>query len=167
MGHEDLEPAQLHRHRGGEGGVVLHQRHIGVQAAPLRQFDDAAEQVGRHLLLGDAFFPRLRDRFGDPAFDVGFLINHLVLKSIAMPEHRSALAGLAEAFLEGLSATLPHGADWIPAAGFQHLPALLLARVAGKSPAEYLDCGMKTRVATLARDLMRIPAATTQELFQR
>jgi len=105
--------------------------------------------------------------FGDPAFDVGFLINHLVLKSIAMPEHRSALAGLAEAFLEGLSATLPHGADWIPAAGFQHLPALLLARVAGKSPAEYLDCGMKTRAATLARDLMRIPAATTQELFQR
>lgn len=105
--------------------------------------------------------------FGDPSFDVGFLVNHLLLKSIAMPRHRAALADLAQAFLEGLAGELPPDAAWIAPAALEHLPALLLARVDGKSPAEYLDAGMRQQAATLALDLMRNPPASAGELFTR
>jgi hypothetical protein len=105
--------------------------------------------------------------FGDPSFDVGFLLNHLVLKSIAMPQHRDAIVHLAYAFLDGLITRLPADADWIVPAALEHLPALLLARVEGKSPAEYLDAGMRRRAAALALDLMRNPPASAGEAFLR
>lgn len=78
--------------------------------------------------------------FGDPAFDLAFCLNHLLLKAVMRPETKDALALSFEAFvahyfehaapieqrerLEGRAAAL--------------LPALLLARVDGKSPVEYL-----------------------------
>jgi 5-methylthioribose kinase len=105
--------------------------------------------------------------FGDPSFDVGFLLNHLLLKSIAMPQSRGALAELAMSFLEGLENKLPPDAGWLAAAGFAHLPALLLARVEGKSPAEYLDATMRARTGKLALELMHRPAVSIEELFTR
>lgn len=101
--------------------------------------------------------------FGDPAFDIGFLLNHLLMKTIALPHHAAKIAGLADAFLAALS---PEGASVIPAA-FEHLPALLLARVDGKSPAEYLDTAMRRRAASLALDLMRKPAGSFGEVMAR
>jgi 5-methylthioribose kinase len=105
--------------------------------------------------------------FGDPSFDAGFLLNHLLLKSIAMSPHRAALAQLAACFAEALERELPPAAAWVPAAALEHLPALLLARVDGKSPAEYLDEGMQCRARDLAKDLMRDPAASLKEVFER
>jgi Phosphotransferase enzyme family len=111
--------------------------------------------------------------YGDPSFDVAFLLNHLLLKSIAMPRYGAQLAGLADAFIDGfdglggLSARLPADCDWIVPAALEHLPALLLARVEGKSPAEYLDSEMRDRAAVLALDLMNHPAASVGEVFLR
>ncbi len=105
--------------------------------------------------------------YGDPGFDVGFLLNHLLMKSIAMPGHRAALAGLARVFLDSLAARLPSDGDWIVSAGFEHLPALLLARVSGKSPAEYLDNAMRDRASSLALDLMHNPPTEIDEVFAR
>ena len=105
--------------------------------------------------------------FGDPSFDTGFLLNHLLLKSIAMPQHRAELAHLAEVFTAALAEELPAGAEWVEDAAFEHLPALLLARVDGKSPAEYLDAGMCDRARSIARDLMRHPTAVVTEVFRR
>jgi 5-methylthioribose kinase len=105
--------------------------------------------------------------YGDPSFDVGFLLNHLLMKSIAMPEHRFALANLATAFAESCAAQLPSDAKWVVPAGLDHLPALLLARVEGKSPAEYFDAAMRERAGSLAIDLMRRPAMTVAEVFER
>lgn len=105
--------------------------------------------------------------YGDPSFDVGFLLNHLLLKSIAMPQHRSALSSLAQAFLEGLASQLPAAADWIILGALEHVPALLLARVEGKSPAEYFDAAMRLRASALATDLMSRPATSPEELFAR
>ncbi|MFO1197934.1 MAG: aminoglycoside phosphotransferase family protein [Burkholderiaceae bacterium] len=77
--------------------------------------------------------------YGDPAFDLAFCLNHLLLKSVWRPAHRDAFrqafAALADAYL----ATV----DWEPRAGLEAraaalLPGLLLARVDGKSPVEYL-----------------------------
>ncbi len=103
--------------------------------------------------------------YGDPSFDVGFLLNHLAMKSIAMPNHRTALLGLAREFLGGLAAELPAGANWIVPAALEHFPALLLARVHGKSPAEYLDAAMRRQAAALALELMHHPAASVEDLF--
>jgi hypothetical protein len=105
--------------------------------------------------------------FGDPAFDAGFLLNHFVLKSIALPHLRECLATLAHEFLEALSTALPDDAVWIPRAALEHLPALLLARVDGKSPAEYLDESGRARARKLAISLMTQPAASITEVFSR
>jgi 5-methylthioribose kinase len=101
--------------------------------------------------------------FGDPAFDIGFLLNHLLMKTIALPQHATKIASLADAFLGALSS---EAAQLIPAA-FEHLPALLLARVDGKSPAEYLDGPMRERAASLALRLMRKPAGSFDEVLAR
>lgn len=101
--------------------------------------------------------------YGDPAFDIGFLLNHLLMKTIALPHHAAKIAGLANTFLDALS---PEATGLIPAA-FEHLPALLLARVDGKSPAEYLDAPMRERAASLALNLMRKPASSFGEVLAR
>ncbi len=105
--------------------------------------------------------------FGDPAFDAGFLLNHLLLKSIALPHLSARLAELAAVFLDALERELPPGADWIRASALHHLPALLLARVDGKSPAEYLDEAGRIRARQLAISLMTHPASSLDEVFTR
>ncbi len=99
--------------------------------------------------------------YGDPSFDVAFLLNHLLMKSIAMPRHRAALKGLAGAFVDGLATA------WAVEAALEHLPALLLARVEGKSPAEYLDAAMQRRARAMALDLMARGAESVEEVFER
>jgi len=105
--------------------------------------------------------------FGDPSFDVGFLLNHLLMKSIAMPQYSEAMKGLARSFLGGLDCELPPDSAWIVRAALEHLPALLLARVDGKSPAEYLDARMLEGARSLALNLMVEPAESAEELFER
>jgi 5-methylthioribose kinase len=105
--------------------------------------------------------------FGDPSFDAGFLLNHLVLKSIARPQWKRELVSLAEAFAESLSSHLPAEGRWIPQAALEHLPALMLARVEGKSPVEYLDDAGGNRVRALALELMRKPPYSIEEVFAR
>ncbi len=83
---------------------------------------------------------------GDPAFDVAFLLTHLVMKSVHMPEHAADLRNAADAFLAGYGASLPE------AHLMAELGCLLLARVDGKSPAEYLH---RTRARGGAHDCER------------
>jgi aminoglycoside phosphotransferase (APT) family kinase protein len=77
--------------------------------------------------------------FGDPAFDLAFCLNHLLLKGARegadRTRYNSAFSALARAYLAGV--------DWESAGGLEAraaalLPALFLARVDGKSPVEYL-----------------------------
>jgi len=77
--------------------------------------------------------------YGDPAFDLAFLLNHLLLKGAWRPAWR---ARYVEAF-EALVATYRIHVAWEPWDGLERraaalLPALMLARVDGKSPVEYL-----------------------------
>lgn len=80
--------------------------------------------------------------FGDPAFDLAFVLNHLALKA----RHRPADAQrFADAFRQLVDAYLGH-VDWEPVAAVEErttslLPGLMLARVDGKSPVEYLTGG--------------------------
>lgn len=105
--------------------------------------------------------------YGDPSYDVAFLLNHLLLKSLAMPLHRAALHRMAGVFMRGLEAELPSGFAWLESAALEHLPALLLARVEGKSPAEYLDAGARATAWRVGLDLIERPARTVGEAFTR
>lgn len=73
---------------------------------------------------------------GDPAFDLAFMLNHLLLKTIHRPDAQAGYAECGEAFVAG------YGRDvempWV----LGLVGCLMLARVDGKSPAEYLttDC---------------------------
>jgi aminoglycoside phosphotransferase (APT) family kinase protein len=95
---------------------------------------------------------------GDPAFDVAFCLNHLVLKAVHLPATRSRLIADVGAFW-GAYAPL---VDWEAPAALEArlaalLPALMLARVDGKSPVEYLDEAGRARVRALARPLIAEP----------
>ena len=77
--------------------------------------------------------------WGDPAFDLAFVLNHLLLKCQWTPSARErflqCFAALTESYVEHVA--------WEPRAQLERraarlLPGLLLARVDGKSPVEYL-----------------------------
>ncbi len=104
--------------------------------------------------------------YGDPAFDAGFLLNHLLLKSFYRPQWRERYARLAAVFWSALRETMP-AADWFEAAALEHLGCLLLARIDGKSPAEYIqDPGLKGRIRAFARELIVAPPAGVEEVFR-
>lgn len=105
--------------------------------------------------------------YGDPTFDVAFLLNHLLLKSLHRPVDRSGYDVCAEAFL---AAYLEHlgGAwsyDWRYV--FGQLGCLLLARVRGKSPAEYLEAGQRDAAWRLGCSLLDDTPEDFHEVMQR
>jgi phosphopyruvate hydratase len=94
--------------------------------------------------------------FGDPAFDLAFCLNHLLLKTLWVPSVRQELLTafdlLAKSYLTGV--------DWEQLAALEErasklLPGLLLARIDGKSPVEYLDEPARDTARHLARRLLR------------
>lgn len=104
--------------------------------------------------------------WGDPAFDLAFCLNHLLLKGVWRPSSApDFLAGF-----DALAGAYRAGVDWEPAAAFESraarlLPGLFLARVDGKSPAEYLTgAGQKDRVRRVARALLLAPPETLAEI---
>ena len=95
--------------------------------------------------------------YGDPAFDVAFVLNHLLLKGVWRPQwsdrYGECFDALAAAYLQRV--------DWEPVAGLEQraaqlLPGLLLGRIDGKSPVEYIvDEDDKRLVRDVARALLR------------
>ena len=77
---------------------------------------------------------------GDPSFDPAFCINHLLLKAVHLPGSRESLLASVGRFWRAYAAHV----TWEPLATLEArvchlLPALMLARVDGKSPVEYLS----------------------------
>ncbi len=97
--------------------------------------------------------------FGDPAFDLAFCLNHLLLKCLWTPRARRDFLRcfdvLATSYLAGVA--------WEPAAEVEArtarlLPGLFLGRVDGKSPVEYLtEEADKNKVRRVARALLATP----------
>lgn len=123
----------------------------------------------KNILLGAAgpvFIDAECAWFGDPAFDLAFCLNHLLLKTLWIP---SAEADLLRAFA-ALSKSYRDGVDWEPAEQLERraahlLPALLLARIDGKSPVEYLDDDVsKETVRRIARTLLIRPPDRLEDL---
>lgn len=77
--------------------------------------------------------------FGDPSYDAGFMLNHLILKAFLRAELAPAYLQLARVTFAWTLGMLPTTAlDWFEAASVRHLAFLMLARIDGKSPVEYL-----------------------------
>lgn len=91
--------------------------------------------------------------YGDPAFDAAFLLNHLLLKGFFQPQFGPLYQRLRRAYWKVLDpdANIREGT-------LQHLPLLLLARVDGKSPVEYIqDEAVKQRIRDFARAMLTAP----------
>ena len=105
--------------------------------------------------------------YGDPSFDAAFLLNHLLLKSFHHPEWREKYLYAAQRYWGAFTSRLPSSAAWFEDATLAHLGGLMLARVDGKSPAEYLGCESRERVRGFARELILKRPRTIEEAFER
>jgi aminoglycoside phosphotransferase (APT) family kinase protein len=112
--------------------------------------------VGPH---GPVFLDAECAWYGDPAFDAAFCLNHLLLKCLWTP---GARAGFLACF-DALAGKYLAGAGWEPHDVLEGriaalLPGLLLARVDGKSPVEYVtEPAQKEKVRAAARRLLLAP----------
>jgi tRNA A-37 threonylcarbamoyl transferase component Bud32 len=104
--------------------------------------------------------------YGDPAFDGAFLINHLALKAIHRPADAAVLIAMARDFADRWLAHFPEDVRTAVAGRTARLlPCLMLARIDGKSPVEYLSEGARQTTRTLAVRLISAgPAALAQVL---
>jgi aminoglycoside phosphotransferase (APT) family kinase protein len=97
--------------------------------------------------------------YGDPAFDLAFCANHLLLKCLWNP---AAARDFLRCF-RVLAETYMARVDWEPRAALEGraarlLPGLFLARVDGKSPVEYVtEERDRARVRRTARALLASP----------
>lgn len=94
--------------------------------------------------------------WGDPAFDAAFLLNHLLLKAFHRPQQWAEYAAAALQFWRSLTANL-NGARTVGLEEItvRHLGALMLARIDGKSPVEYLtDEPVKNAIRRAAKRIL-------------
>jgi len=109
---------------------------------------------------------------GDPGFDLGFGITHLLSKAHHVAAHRQALLTAAGLFWGTYAATLTDLApgllaDDLEARAVRHTLGCLLARVRGRSPLEYMDEGERARQAAVVGRLMGRPPATIDALIKQ
>src|SRR5437764_4033387 len=107
--------------------------------------------------------------YGDPAFDLAFIENHLLLKGAWNPQWRRRYVDACFA----LQCAYVAHVTWEPEAAMLGrtaalLPGLMLARIDGKSPVEYLtDSTVKDAVRKFARELLVSPVADPTEVAKR
>lgn len=154
------------------------QRHDDCADA-LRALVAATEKVSRTLIHGD-FSPKniligpggpiILDSetacYGDPAFDLAFCLNHLLLKCVWKPQwaerYLRCFDAMADAYLAGVR--------WEPQAEIEGraaklLSALLLARIDGKSPVEYItDDADQDRVRAVAKSMILDAVSTLSDV---
>lgn len=153
-------------------------RHVDLEEPLLRLAHDSLA-AKRTLVHGDVspknilagpYGPVFLDAecawFGEPAFDLAFCLSHLLLKCIWT---RSARDALLESF-DTVSASYLASVSWEPPEDIERrtarlLPALLLARVDGKSPVEYLQSESdKNLVRRVSKPLITSPPRRLTEI---
>jgi fructosamine-3-kinase len=104
--------------------------------------------------------------WGDPAFDLAFCLNHLLLKCLWTPAATTRFLecfdALSNAYLAGITWESPHALE---RRASRLLPGLFLARVDGKSPVEYITTDDdRNRVRRTARALLSHPVETVADI---
>ena len=106
--------------------------------------------------------------WGDPAFDVGFSLTHLLSKAHYLKEQRSAFAQAARFYWKHYFAQL-QDVDWkkqLEERAVRHTLACLLARVAGRSPLEYLDVAQRQIQKDIVVQIMKNPPREISVLIE-
>lgn len=99
--------------------------------------------------------------WGDPAFDTAFMLNHLFIKSIYRDDKQESYVEAARRFWQ----TYSEQVDWtVEATTMRELAVLMLARVDGKSPVEYVtDPATKETLRSAAKRALRDQVETLDE----
>ncbi len=132
--------------------------------------------------------------WGDPAFDLGFSLTHLLSKAHHLPQQRAAFTEAARHYWqvyvemvgedpsprrwrdsplplgEGVGVRVIYegcGPEGFEARAVRHTLACLLARVAGRSPLEYLDEAARARQRQTVLALLPTPPATIPQLVSQ
>jgi aminoglycoside phosphotransferase (APT) family kinase protein len=94
--------------------------------------------------------------YGHPAFDLGFLCNHLILKSIHMRDFGDGFLAMLRYLLDSYFEKCHYmDKEELEQSFLKLLPLLMIARVDGKSPVEYLvDPAVKEFVRMVAYGLI-------------
>jgi len=119
-------------------------------------------RAGRLILLDHEVI-----HFGDPAFDLGFALTHLLSKAHHLAGQRAAFLEAAEAFWTSYcdaAGTLAVASDLAERA-VRHTLGCLLARVDGRSPLEYLIEPERVRQRGVVLGLLREPPDRIPQLI--
>jgi aminoglycoside phosphotransferase (APT) family kinase protein len=129
------------------------QRMLGVKAA-LVHGDYSPKNI---IVTGDDIF--LLDfevvHYGNPVFDLAFMLNHLLLKSVHNAPIRDQYFLAADSFWQGYVSQAkftPNKAEQIERGTIKQLGCLMLARIDGKSPVEYI---VRPEAKNLVRDIAK------------
>jgi tRNA A-37 threonylcarbamoyl transferase component Bud32 len=104
--------------------------------------------------------------FGDPTFDLGFSLTHFLSKAHHLPARRAAFADAATSYwshYRNIVINEPWAMD-LDGRAVRKTLGVMLARVRGRSPLEYLDQDARDRQATAVIELMADPPATVPAL---
>jgi 5-methylthioribose kinase len=159
-----LEPYLLHSAKQN-GDVAPRIRALANSIASARIALMQGDISPKNILIGPdgpVFLDAETACYGDPVFDLAFCLNHLLLKTVWHPKFKTAyvdsFAALSRAYTDNVTWEEPEDLE-TRAAGL--LPALLLARVDGKSPVEYLTTDTdKSRVRDAAKAMLKKPVKT-------
>lgn len=105
---------------------------------------------------------------GDPAFDVGFSTTHLLSKAHHLSHQREVFAEAAHLHWSTYLATIgdaPFLDEAYEARAVRHTLGCLLARVAGRSPLEYMNTEERRRQREIVTAIMQQPPSTMPDLI--
>lgn len=150
-------------------------------AAPFIGALIAETQAQRHTLVHGDYSPKnvlvhadrlvLLDyeviHWGDPAFDLGFALTHLLSKAHHLPALRRPFAAAARRFWRTYMALARDGFGALEPRAARHTLACLLARVDGRSPLEYLHATERARQRAVVLTLIDNPPSHIPLLIDR
>ena len=159
-----IEPYLL-RTAGAHPDLANRLRQLAKETAENRRALVHGDVSPKNILIGPngpVFLDAECAWYGDPAFDVAFCLNHLLLKCVWRPQwtadYIEAFAALATAYFGHPNWESPSRLEARAAA---LLPGLLLARVDGASPVEYIQTDAdRNRVRRVARHGLLHPSET-------
>ena len=105
---------------------------------------------------------------GDPTFDTGFLLNHLFLKALYQPQWAEPYFRAVREFWKSYAGERAAAvAKELEEMTIRHLGGLMLARIDGKSPAEYIrDEPARQRVRRVAKTILQEEPKTLEEIIR-
>ncbi len=107
--------------------------------------------------------------YGDPAFDIGFSLTHLLSKGVHLKTHREDMLKFSLTYWKAYCTEtqpllqLPEFEN----RAVQHTLACLLARVKGKSPLEYLDKHEQVQQLSIVLNLLNNRPASVENLIHK